>query len=835
MRKSYKNDIMKKNLLVFGLLLSCVSVYANHTGHVFVDSNRNGIYDKGEKPLGNICVSDGKNVVKTDRKGFFSLPGHERERFIFITTPSGYKTDNAYYKKIVNEDVQYDFGVVPYNAHINKDGSHKFIQISDTEIGATTAEHDDWIQNIRDYVFNEHSAFVIHTGDICYEPGLNNHIKIMNTANMNTQIFYCIGNHDLVRGKYGEEVFEKNYGPVYYSFDVGSVHYIVTPMPGGDYAPGYTQEDVYYWLKNDLDQQPDGKPIMVFNHDILTYGEEFKFFRNKEEFIDLDAKNLKAWIYGHWHINHIHKHKKAYSICTSTLIRGGIDHASSAFRIFHVDKNGDFNTELRYTYINKGLEISSLDNLHAPISRDGKLPLYVNTYSTVSKTEKVNYSCFIENQKIIDAKPLVQNTDFNWNTEVKLPSEAKGKLITISVEARYENGEVAKRNHSFIYMPNESPEIELNNGSWTNLAGNAAHSGVQGNAKDANPRLKWIANVGSNIYMAAPVLENGKLFIATVDENNAGKAAVYALDAVNGNVLWKAPVKGSVKNSIALTSGKVFAQDIYGNLYSFDQKDGRVVWEKKLKTKTVPALNDGLAAEEHVVYAGTGASLCAVDADSGKDIWNNDSWNSREGCTATLSIGQDFVIGGSHWGALYANDKKTGKYLWGESKDGLRNRSAAPAVVDGLLYMASLNSFFIIDGHTGKIINKKNLGVNVDVASTPLVTENTIVFGTAENGVMALDKETLEKKWEFKTSPSIIYSSPYTRNPSCTVETSPALSGNTVYFGASDGYLYGLDLNTGTLKWKHATGAPVWGSVCVVGNGLFAVDFAGNVYGFVIE
>ena len=95
MRKSYKNDIMKKNLLVFGLLLSCVSVYANHTGHVFVDSNRNGIYDKGEKPLGNICVSDGKNVVKTDRKGFFSLPGHERERFIFITTPSGYKYKNV--------------------------------------------------------------------------------------------------------------------------------------------------------------------------------------------------------------------------------------------------------------------------------------------------------------------------------------------------------------------------------------------------------------------------------------------------------------------------------------------------------------------------------------------------------------------------------------------------------------------------------------------------------------------------------------------------------------------------------------------------------------------
>ena len=39
-------------------------------------------------------------------------------------------------------------------------------------------------------------------------------------------MFYCIGNHDLVKGKYGEECFEKYYGPVYYSFDVAGVHYI---------------------------------------------------------------------------------------------------------------------------------------------------------------------------------------------------------------------------------------------------------------------------------------------------------------------------------------------------------------------------------------------------------------------------------------------------------------------------------------------------------------------------------------------------------------------------------------------------------------------------------
>lgn len=379
---------MKKTILSIALL-SGIASFANaaYTGHVFVDKNNNGVFDKGEKAMAGVLVSDGLNVVKTAGDGSFTLPGHERERFIFITTPSGYKTNNKHYHRIDGDQISYDFGLQPYSGGIKSDGSHKYVHIADTEI-FNTDNHGDWVSNVRDYTSNEEAAFIIHTGDICYENGLKAHIKLMNTANMNCPIFYCVGNHDLVKGKYGEELFESIYGPVFYSFDAGSVHYIVTPMAGGDYQPGYTKEDVYRWLKNDLAQIPQGKPIVVFNHDLLTYGDQFIFGINDQEQINLNDHNLKAWVYGHWHINYIKKQGNVYSVSTATLDKGGIDHSTSAFRVMHVDRKGDFTSELRYTYLDKSIQISTPAEGQVPVLASGAVPVTVNVYSSVSPDRK---------------------------------------------------------------------------------------------------------------------------------------------------------------------------------------------------------------------------------------------------------------------------------------------------------------------------------------------------------------------------------------------------------------------------------------------------------------
>ncbi|MGN0213995.1 MAG: PQQ-binding-like beta-propeller repeat protein [Muribaculaceae bacterium] len=823
---------MKKLFLAMMLSLPLMAA-AQYTGKVYVDDNRNGICDRGERPMKGVAVSDGLNVVLTDANGSFTLPGHEKNRFVFITTPSGYKTLNAYYQRIEGADKQYNFGLLPYNGGIARDGSHRFAHISDTEIG-TVAGQEEWTANMRNYAANEHLAFIIHTGDICYPAGLRSHIKVMNSANMpETQVFYAIGNHDLVSGKYGEEMFESIYGPTFYSFEVGNVHYIVTPMYGGDYAPSYRRKDVYRWLENDLKYVPKSKAIYMFNHSIADDLETFRLPLDDGKYIDLPEHNLKAWLYGHWHVNHIYHHEKTgvRSICTATPIYGGIDHASSAWRVMHIDSRGDFTSEMRYTYVNKSMAIASIHNQQACVDANGLVPLSVNVYSAEAKVAKMTYSCTYGGKKIVTNAPLKQNTDFNWSADMQLNQVPDGQYVTVCVEAVYTNGEVSKCQQSFCCHSAPTRKVEIDK-PWTNLLGNAAHTGCCHDTI-ADMQLAWVRNVGENIYMSSPLVSDGALYVATTDDNENGKSSVVKIDAVSGKIIWRFKTKSSIRNSIAIECGRVFAQDVSGRLYAVDAQNGSLVWEKDMKVGVTPPINDGLVTSNGVLYAGTGKQLCAYDAATGKQLWQNTGWNRGEGCTATLSLGDNGVlIGHAHWGALHANDAATGKHLWASTDGELWQRSSSPAMWGDVMYLVSMRYLFVIEARTGRVIVRKQLNYDANVSTVPLVTDKEIIFGTSSNGILALDRSTYEEKWHFKTGTAIISSAPYTGNRPATVETSALLVGNTVMMGASDGYVYAVDRTNGRLQWRHFTGAPVFATMSVSGNTVFAVDFSGNVYAF---
>lgn len=805
---------------------------ASYEGRVYVDANANGRHDRGEKFLGDVLVSDGLHVVRTTRSGRYRLPRRPGARFVFISTPSGYVAE-PFFRPVRGNQGGGDFGLRPYDVRIGRDGAHSFVHLSDTEI-SSAAGQDDWLDDLRAYAGLAGAAFIVHTGDICYEKGLRAHRTLMNADNMGRPVYYCIGNHDLVKGSRGEALYESIYGPAYYSFNAGRTHYVVTPMRGGDYQPGYTMTDVCRWLENDLAQLPEGTPVVLFNHDYWEEGGRHVLKDGKGLSIDLDARGLKGWLFGHWHVNQVTRPGGVAAVCTSTPARGGIDHAVSAFRTLHVDGAGRLRSELRYAHVAPDVTLASVsDGSLARSGEDGSLALTVNAYATAAPVTDVACDVLLDRRAVVRHVPLRRQTDFAWHAPLRLPREYDGRTLTLRATARFADGQVRVREASFT-PPAAASAAPRTGADWTNFGGGADHAGMAADTLRLPLRPLWVTNLGGTVYMASPVVKDGRVFCATTDENAEGRAAVVAVDARTGQTCWRFATRASVKGSIAVARGLVFAQDAAGWLYAIDTADGSLAWEKKLRVTLLPALDSGLAATDSVVYAGAGAGLCAVDAATGHVRWEGGGWRQREGTTATLSVDGPggVVVGGVQWSGMYANDTRSGRLLWSRTDSDVRHRASSPAVHGGLLYFVSAQSFLIVSAAMGDIVARRELPFSADVTSTPLLTPDEIVFGTATEGLVALDRRTLREKWRFRTGEAVFYTAPYVAAPAATVESSPVGSGDVVFAGASDGVLYALSRHDGSLLWRHRTGTPLLSSPAVSGDMLFFADYAGNLYGF---
>ncbi len=310
-----------------------------YTGHV---------YDKRTAaPIAGICVTDGRNITRTDAEGAFALPGWEKAHVISVGALTLCHTD--WFSMIEGHEGAFEFHITPAET----EAGHSFLHISDTEI---THGCGSWLDFVKRCVREENPGFLIQTGDICRIRGLENHWKDMNFDTMGCPVRYTLGNHDYVADKYGEYSFERLYGPVWYSFDFGNVHYVILPIKSGE-APGcYAREDSDIWLKKDLEMADPAKRVVVFSHDLCAADEDGFNIPVQGEILDLKQHNLLAWCYGHYHIHLLNDLGGIYNICTARPDSGGIDSSPAAVRKTSIHDDGTLSSVMLYNDISKAEE-----------------------------------------------------------------------------------------------------------------------------------------------------------------------------------------------------------------------------------------------------------------------------------------------------------------------------------------------------------------------------------------------------------------------------------------------------------------------------------------------
>ncbi|OIN60067.1 calcineurin-like phosphoesterase C-terminal domain-containing protein [Arsenicibacter rosenii] len=283
------------------------------------------------KGVANVSVTDGFTVVQTDANGRYSLVADGHAEFVYISIPAGYafphdKGTARFYQPIsaTNDPVTVDFVLEKLPVD---DTKHHFVVWADTQmISKADAEllKTGAAPDLRDLVAAYPKGALFHgigCGDLVWD-----HFELYDDyrqaiATTGIPFFNVIGNHDLDLEARSDEAsaktFRQQFGPTYYSFNRGNIHYVVLDdvffIGTAKKYIGYLPEAQLRWLEQDLATIKPGATVVVSLH-IPTQTGHARRNKLKEEEISGTVANrkhlydmlkpFKAHIMsGHTHVN----------------------------------------------------------------------------------------------------------------------------------------------------------------------------------------------------------------------------------------------------------------------------------------------------------------------------------------------------------------------------------------------------------------------------------------------------------------------------------------------------------------------------------------------------
>lgn len=402
-----RSFIQKSGLLATTLFVSLKS----YPFSLFdVDRKISGKVTSNGKGLAGVVISDGFNVVQTDKAGDYTIEVNALAKFVWLSTPSGYefKTESYLAKHYENlsDGANLNFDLIALK---QKDDKHNFIIWADPQVKNKKDVEKMMTTSVPDTqkIIKSLGNVPVHgicVGDIVWD----NHELFADyneaVAKMGIPFFQALGNHDMDYRLGGDETsdqtFQKQYGPTYYSFNRGKAHYIVLDDvrylgTERDYD-GFVSQAQLDWMTKDLKYVAKDALVIISLHIPVNSG-----VKNKDDFFKVISGFTNVHIMsGHTHYNrnmitnNVFEHNHG-TVCgawwTGPVCEDG---TPSGYGVYEVD-----GTKLKWYYQSTGLD------------RKQQVRIYVDE---------------LTNQKRLIAN--VWNHDPNWKVEYFLDGKAMGEM-----------------------------------------------------------------------------------------------------------------------------------------------------------------------------------------------------------------------------------------------------------------------------------------------------------------------------------------------------------------------------------------------------------------------
>lgn len=320
----------KKMLGIMTVTITYKSENENKEIELNDGNNVYGIVSCGTEGIPGVVVSDGVEVVQTDKDGVYQFKSKKKHKYVFISVPSGYEAMSegvlpkihVQLTKGENEPERVDFPLVEAPGQ----ETHKMLFFGDMHMAARTSDAKQFANFVADInaivsANPDEQIYAMSLGDMTWELywvsnkyAFDEYLRDANGIK-NLQIFHTIGNHDHDMAFAGDfdtvTKYKKSLAPTYYSFNIGNVHYVVIDdidckNTGANTSASRLYDDNVVseqleWLKKDLSFVPKTTPLVITMHAPLYNDSNNNSLNNASSFEQIISGYTTHFWTGHTH------------------------------------------------------------------------------------------------------------------------------------------------------------------------------------------------------------------------------------------------------------------------------------------------------------------------------------------------------------------------------------------------------------------------------------------------------------------------------------------------------------------------------------------------------
>ena len=407
-------------------------------------------------------------------------------------------------------------------------------------------------------------------------------------------------------------------------------------------------------------------------------------------------------------------------------------------------------------------------------------------------------------------------------TEARLNSAAQNRTTKTARDRRL-------RSHLKVAFPNPSLLLwttlllatpRPGTADWPFFRGDAARRGYAALATGDIGAERWRFQTG-NAILGGPVVRSDRVFVAGWD------GQLRSLDLATGDVVWATPVGAAVSTTPGVFGRRVVVTTIHKHLAAFDLTTGAQRWDRLLGdwSDASPA-----GASGAVLVSNLRGSIEARSLRDGSVVWRQ---VPASRVTSSPALGDGIVAVGTLDRELVALERATGALRWTWNAGLGRNVVGSCAIDAGTVFAVVQENGVLNQGQQS--LDNGVIALDTDTgsqrwecpfpdldemsASSPAVGPDLVVAASMQGYVYGIDREDGTVRWR-------------TRLSDYGIMASPALSADRVYVPSRDGSLYCLDAESGAITAQVALGAPSSSSPAVVAGTLLVGDDAGVVHAF---